>query len=333
MLKLIWRLSNVAIVLALCVVFLGAWTRINHAGLSCPDWPGCYGYMVMPTDQTALTEAQDIYPDTPIELGKTALEMGHRYLAGSLGLVIAALAFCAYKLRRVQTYPVYLSYGLLLLVTVQAVFGMWTVTLKLYPPVVTLHLLGGVLTLTGVYVLRSKVNTLMAGVKKQKTKCSKWIKYTLAVLLLQIVLGGWTSSNYAGPACGHWLSCSMGENTSSDFTRGFNLTETIGPNYQGGLLPLDARVAIQQGHRIGALVVLIVCTWLVVKLHRQIYMRSWLYGLLALLSIQIFLGGLNAIYAVPDLLAIGHHAVAVGLLLVLLKIYELRLRTVEVNHG
>lgn len=333
MLKLIWRLSNVAIVLALCVVLLGAWTRINHAGLSCPDWPGCYGHMVMPTDQTALTTAQKVYPDTPIELRKTALEMWHRYLAGTLGLLIAVLAVCAYRLRRVKAYPVYHSYGLLLLVTAQAIFGMLTVTLKLYPPVVTLHLLGGVLTLSGVYLLRSKVKALIVGSQQKSTVCSRWIKYALAALLLQIVLGGWTSSNYAGPACGQWLSCSLGENKSSDFSKGFNLMETIGPNYQGGLLPLEARVAIQQVHRGGALLVLITCIWLVFKLHRLIYLRGWLYGLLALLSIQILLGGLNAIYAVPNLLAIGHHAAAIGLLLVLLKIYELRLRTVEVIHG
>jgi len=332
MLKLIWRMTNIALVLALCVVLLGAWTRISNAGLSCPDWPGCYGHLVLPSDQVALNKAQLNFPETPIEVGKTMLEMGHRYLAGALGLLITVLAYYAFRLRRVELYPVWLSYGLLLLVSVQAIFGMWTVTLKLYPPVVTLHLLGGVLTLTGLYLLRSKIRKLLQGKAREQTQGYKLVLVALLVLLIQIVLGGWTSSNYAGPACGHWLSCNVGEQVRGDFAQGFNVTETIGPNYEGGLLPLEARIAIQQGHRIGAVILLLTCSCLLIRLYKQTHLRVWLYVLASLLAVQVLLGGLNTLYGVPSGLAIGHHAIAICMLLVLLRIYELKVHRVGGRH-
>lgn len=323
MLKVVWRLLNVASVLALCVVLLGAWTRISDAGLSCPDWPGCYGHMVMPVEQGALNLAQQAYPETPIEIGKTHLEMGHRYLAGMLGLIIAVLAACAYQSRRNEDYPVMGSYLLLVLVTVQALFGMWTVTLKLYPPVVTLHLLGGVLTLTGVLLLRLRIRQLLQGRGVRKhSKHSGLVMAAAVVLMLQIVLGGWTSSNYAGPACQHWFICDSQIEIEPDFSLGFDPLAVVGPNYQGGLLPVEARAAIQIGHRLGAVLVVVMCCWLFLALVKGAATRGPVTVLIVLLGGQLLLGIFNVIYAVPSVLAILHHALAVGLLLVLLWIYS-----------
>ena len=322
-LKVVWHLLNLALILALCVVLLGAWTRISDAGLSCPDWPGCYGYMIMPSGSEALSIAQKSYPETPIEMTKTHLEMGHRYLAGILGMVIAVLAVCAYRFRRLQAYPVIGSYLLLLLVTVQALFGMWTVTLKLYPPVVTLHLLGGVLTLTGLWLLRVRVKQLLHSVvMEQRSKHSCLITTAVLALLLQIVLGGWTSSNYAGPACEHWFLCDKEMNVELDFAQGFDPFAVVGPNYQGGLLPVEARAAIQMGHRVGAMVVVVICCWLFLSLIREPAVRGALIILLVVLGGQLLLGALNVIYALPSALAMLHHAMAVGLLLVLLWIHS-----------
>lgn len=319
-----WKIVNFAMILALCVVLLGAWTRINNAGLSCPDWPGCFGHMVLPDDPAVLEQAQTAFPDTPIETGKTQLEMWHRYLAGALGVVIAVQALLAYQLRNIKGFPVKESGGLLLLVIVQALFGMWTVTLKLYPPVVTLHLLGGVMTLTLLFLIRIKIRRLIGGDSSlQASGGLALIKCSILVLLLQIVLGGWTSSNYAGPACAHWFSCNPSSNIQPDFIQAYDPTAVIGPNYEGGLLPVEARSAIHIGHRLGAGAVVIMTMLLVISLFHARALRKPLICLVSLVLMQLLLGVVNVVYAVPVLLAMLHHALAIGLLLTMLWLYSL----------
>ena len=210
------RLCHIAILLALVVVLLGAWTRINDAGLGCPDWPGCYGEMILPVDKTKLESAQQLYPDQPLVEAKGWLEMVHRYAAGILGLMIAALAYLGWKERYRNDYPLLLSFGLLVLVILQAAFGMWTVTMKLLPQVVTLHLLGGLLTLSLLFVLRYKLKRIYQQVKPPgPVRHKRWIVIGAALLFGQIMLGGWTSSNYAGWACTDWLVCERGEKVLS----------------------------------------------------------------------------------------------------------------------
>lgn len=316
------KLVNVSILLALCVVLLGAWTRISDAGLSCPDWPGCYGHMVLPSDQASLEEAQSAYPQIPLEKAKTDLEMWHRYLAGTLGFLIAAMAYIAYRLKETQGYPVKTSYVLLMMVTIQALFGMWTVTLKLYPPVVTLHLLGGVMTLILLIFVRIRLVQIINGLKgDSRSSKAGLVRLAMFVLLIQIILGGWTSSNYAGPACAHWLSCNPETEITPDFKQGFDPTAVIGPNYQGGLLPVEARSAIQIGHRLGAAAVVLISLILVVNLSRVpgVGLPLTFYSVLVL--VQLLLGALNVIFAVPSLLAMLHHAIAIALLLSLLWMY------------
>ncbi|MGH1460888.1 MAG: COX15/CtaA family protein [Neptuniibacter sp.] len=331
--KMVGRAVKLAIVLSLCVVLLGAWTRINDAGLSCPDWPGCYGHMVLPSDPEALNKAQTIYPEVLLERSKTNLEMWHRYLAGGLGLVIAFIAYIAVRLRKVEGFPVTLCLGLFVLVIIQALFGMWTVTLKLYPPVVTLHLLGGVLTLTVLLFIHVRLKAIRDQYCKYQPQAQAGLVRTaILVLLLQIVLGGWTSSNYAGPACSHWLSCNPDVQIQPDFKQGFNPAAVIGPNYQGGLLPVEARSAIQIGHRLGALVVVLVGVFLVVRLMRESAVLKPLMCFVFLMFAQLILGALNAVYAVPALLAMLHHAIAIGLLLSLLWVYSNLKKVKGENH-
>lgn len=328
MLRLAYNLVTLALILAILVVLLGAWTRISEAGLSCPDWPGCYGYMFMPVDQEQLRHAQIAYPDTPIELSKISLEMGHRYLAGGLGLLVVGLTYIAFRLRNVRDYPAFFSYALLFLIVLQAIFGMWTVTWKLYPPVVTTHLMGGMLTLAMLITIRRYIRHAMEPSWKKKTSLPLLIKAGLAVLLMQIALGGWTSSNYAGPACSHWFSCNPKTDIAPDFKMGFQPMITVGPNYQGGYLPVEARAAIQIIHRLGAMSVVAVCLLLFIKFKRFTIANRALYGLLMLLSIQLALGMMNVMWAVPPLLAFLHHAVAVFMLILTFYIGE-RINTVK----
>ncbi|WP_292954791.1 MULTISPECIES: COX15/CtaA family protein [unclassified Neptuniibacter] len=316
------RIVNLALVLALCVVLLGGWTRINNAGLSCPDWPGCYGRMIVPQLEQERVKAQSVFPETPLEPKKVWLEMGHRYLAGTLGVLIALLGFIAFKMRKTVGYPVRGSYLLLLLVVFQAVFGMWTVTLKLLPQVVTIHLLGGVLTLTGLVLIRQRIIQIVEKNVLVKGAASKWILGAILVLFIQIVLGGWTSSNYAGYGCNDWLVCNDTMNLQPDFKEGFDVFAPIGPNYQSGVLSIEGRAAIQIVHRVGAAVVLVYCMGLIAYLAVTTMLRVPLVVLALTLICQVAIGGLAAELSIPASLAILHHFCAILLLFGLLWLYS-----------
>ena len=153
-----YRFALFATVLAVVVVVLGAYTRLTHVGLGCPDWPGCYGFIGVPMSEHSQTLAQARFPEAPVEVAKGWYEMVHRYFAGSLGLVILGLAVQAVRRRHDGAQPLKLPLLLLVLVTVQAAFGMWTVTLKLWPQVVTAHLLGGFATLSLLFLLTLRLS-------------------------------------------------------------------------------------------------------------------------------------------------------------------------------
>lgn len=330
-----WRLVNIAIVLALVVVLLGGWTRLNDAGLGCPDWPTCYGHFVLPGHDRAVEQIGLSYPGHHVDLGKGWIEMVHRYGASILGLVILILAFRGWALRKVAGYPATLSLGLLVLVLLQGAFGMWTVTFKLVPWVVTLHLLGGLTMLALLVRLRQR----LAGLRSGAPFCGSGVAAPCVALLVgalffQMALGGWTSSNYAGWACDHWVTCHGVEQTEYDFREGFNLSLPLGPNYEGGLLPAPARAAIQMSHRAGALLflaVLILVSW---RMREWPEVRLWLIGCWAAASLQILLGIMNVIWQLPLGLAVAHHACAVVLLLSVMGLYgRSHVQRSEVIHG
>lgn len=143
-----YRLALFATLLTVVVVLLGAYTRLTHAGLGCPDWPGCYGFLGVPMSEHKQAIAEARFPDAPVEVAKGWYEMIHRYFAGSLGLVILVIAVQAVRRRAEPTQPLKLPLAILALVILQGAFGMWTVTLQLWPQVVTAHLLGGFATLS-----------------------------------------------------------------------------------------------------------------------------------------------------------------------------------------
>ena len=313
------RLSSGAILLALVVVLLGGWTRLNDAGLGCPDWPGCYGEMILPSGGEALQAAQARYPERMVDQHKGWLEMIHRYAAGTLGLVIMGIALLALRMRERQMYPLGLSLGLLGLVIVQGLFGMWTVTWKLLPQVVTLHLLGGLLTLTLLVRLRHRLLRLLE--EQPPLVPGRAIRAGLLLLFLQLGLGGWTSANYAGWACTDWISCNSEVNIEPDYRQGFEPAVEIGPDYEGGLRPVEARAAIQIVHRWMAVVLVAYLLWLGWQSLRTGTGR-W-GGLLIVAAVgQAGIGIANVIWALPLMLATAHHAGAVLLLLCLLWLYE-----------
>lgn len=317
------QICHFAIGLALVVVLLGGWTRITDAGLGCPDWPGCYGEMVLPFGEEQLQQAQQRFPEQPLVSSKGWMEMVHRYAAGTLGVVILALAVMGWKQRRQPNYPLTLSLGLLVLVVVQGAFGMWTVTLKLLPQVVTVHLLGGLLTLTLLLGLRYRLLALMGpGVQTEQTPQRRWLVMLGAGLLFgQITLGGWTSANYAGWACTDWLLCDREHSVEYDFDAGFALPAYDGQSHEGGEKSRDARAAIQMVHRGGAVVVSAYLLGLCLLWRRHEELLVPVATIALLVIAQNLLGMLNVVWALPRPLAIAHHGGAVALLVSLGWLY------------
>ncbi len=322
------RLTFAAFLLAFVVVALGAFTRLVDAGLGCPDWPGCYGQLLWPNSETEIQTAEKLFPDAPVDTDKTWPEMVHRYFAGTLGLVILGLAILAIKRADgdEQPMPKKLPVFLVGLVIVQALFGMWTVTLKLWPQVVTLHLLGGFSTLALLWLLflRYRRSSSTAGVQPiaKAIGLKRLAIAGLVVVVLQIALGGWTSSNYAALACIDFPTCHGEFLPEVDFAQGFNIAQSVGPNYLGGLMDNEARTAIHLSHRLGALVVCAISLLLAVFLWRTAVpaARSLALVLMAVLVLQVMLGITNILAALPLAVAVVHNGMGAVLLLVMVTI-------------
>lgn len=318
-----YRLALFATALTVLVVVLGAYTRLTHAGLGCPDWPGCYGFLAVPMSEHKQELAASRFPEAPLEVHKGWNEMVHRYFAGFLGLVILGLAAQALRRRREPGQPVKLPLLILAVVIVQAAFGMWTVTLQLWPQVVTGHLLLGFTTLTLLFLLtlrlsgRDMARPVTLGLRRLAA-------LALVLVVGQIALGGWVSSNYAAVACTDLPTCHGEWWPEMDFANGFHVTQHIGPNYLGGQLYSEARTAIHMTHRLGAVLVSLVLLLLAFRLWRHALPK--LAGLLVLaLALQVSLGISNVLLHLPLAVAVAHNGGGAFLLLVtVLILYCLR---------
>ena len=326
-----FRLALFATLLAAVVVLLGAYTRLTHAGLGCPDWPGCYGFIGVPMSEHKQALAEARFPEAPVEVEKGWNEMVHRYFAGSLGLVILGLAVQALRRRGEPGQPLKLPLLLLGVVVLQAAFGMWTVTLKLWPQVVTAHLLGGFTTLALLWLLTLRLSGACPLLPVISTRLRALAALALVLVVGQIALGGWVSSNYAAVACVDLPTCHGQWWPAMDFANGFHLTQHIGPNYLGGQLDSDARTAIHMSHRLGALLVTLVLLLLAWRLRAAGQGRLGAVLLVAL-GIQISLGISNVLLHLPLAVAVAHNAGGASLLLVLVLI-NYRLRSVASVAG
>jgi cytochrome c oxidase assembly protein subunit 15 len=322
--KAIRYAAIIAVVLALFVVMLGAYTRLTDAGLGCPDWPGCYGHMVLPSAQNELETVQSQYPQIPIEARKAWTEMAHRYAAGTLGLLILFIAGSVLGARRQgEDLPWQLPLTLTLLLVFQAALGMWTVTLKLLPVVVMGHLLGGIL----IFSCLSRFSLQLSSIRPiSLPQWRFWILLGVVIVFCQIALGGWVSSNYAGIACIGFPQCNGQWLPALHFSQGFNLFSPVGANYQGGLLDNDVRMTIQFIHRLGAVITAVYVLTLSSLLLAKVANRSVrLLALLAILLVllQFLLGLMNVIYLLPLGVAVAHNGVAAVLMALLLMMLYL----------
>jgi heme a synthase len=321
-----FKLALVAFILAFVVVLLGAFTRLVDAGLGCPDWPGCYGHLTWPDEAHEIERAEALFPHAPVETHKTWPEMVHRYFAGALGIFIAIIAFRSWGRREQEEYPFRLPIFLAFIVVWQALFGMWTVTLKLWPQVVTTHLLGGMTILSLLWLLVNRLSGIHwqcdATRGEKLLAMRKWLVLGFVVVALQIALGGWTTSNYAAFGCPDFPTCHGEWWPPMDPVEGFNVFQTIGPNYLGGQLENDARVAIHFAHRLGALVVtgylLILALRLFAVGDKRVSRLTWV--VLAALVLQIGLGISNVLFQIPLAVAVAHNAGAGILLMTLITL-------------
>ena len=323
-LKLFRRLSLFGAVLALCVVVLGAWVRLNDAGLGCPDWPGCYGHVSAGDAELNLAQAQQRYPDRRFEYSKAVKEMTHRYVASSLGLVILILAGLAYVNRREPNQPVKLPLLLVPLVILQGLLGMWTVTLLLKPLIVVLHLLGGLTTMSLLAWQSMRIERSTRPAVERNIR--KFALIGLIVLSVQIFLGGWTSTNYAAVSCPDFPTCQASYWPSMDAKDAFVLWRGLGIDYEGGVLDHPARVAIHFVHRIGAVVTALILGFVAFLAWTRAQTRAVQFaGLLVglVLIAQLILGPAMVINGFPLWMATAHNGVAALLLLSVVRLNRL----------
>ena len=316
-----WSL-RAAVPLALLVVVLGATVRLSDAGLGCPDWPGCYGHLTVAAAQSNRHAIQQLWPNQPLHTGRAQIEMIHRYAAAGLGLLIIAVAVSAWRRRRGR-----LGASLLVgLVVFQALLGMWTVTLRLAPVVVTAHLLGGLATLGLLWwlalgsagetrgpVRRLSVDAAVAVAASPALRILAAVG--LLLLLVQIALGGWTSSNHAALACQGFPSCNGDWWPSADFAAGFE------PRLDGAIPGGAGLIAIHWAHRLGALTLaLVLGTVAAVCIRAGAPWRLTGIAVASLVLAQAALGIANVLVGVPLPLAVAHNAGAALLLIAVLTL-------------
>lgn len=302
-----------AVALTFLVIVVGAYVRLEDAGLGCPDWPGCYGKLLgVPDEPHELARAEQAFPGKTVDAGRAWKEMFHRYLAGTLGLLVLAIAAMAWRRRKEYGGSPWLATGLVAVIGIQATLGMWTVTMLLKPAVVTLHLLGGMATFA--LLIWLALRELQPPSPPDAARLRPWAALGIALLTAQIALGGWVSANYAALACTDFPACHGEWLPEMDFGNAFHVVRELGVTAAGAPLSHEALTAIHWSHRLGALVVLIYVGGLALWTLRTPGLRVLGAAIAALLLVQAGLGVANVLLHLPLVLAAAHNAVAALLL-------------------
>ena len=314
------RLVFAALALTFVVIVVGAYVRLQDAGLGCPDWPGCYGHLVgVPADSVEIESATRAFPHRPVETHKAWKEMFHRYIAGALGVLLFAIMAIAWLRRRVSGRSPWLPTAIVALVAVQATLGMWTVTMLLKPVIVTLHLLGGMATLALLTWLAMRQVTLPPATDRAR-RLRPWAAAGLVIVICQIALGGWVSTNYAALVCLDFPTCHGAWFPAMDFAHGFQFARELGMTAAGAPLGLDALTAMHWTHRVGALITLLYVGALAVALMRTRGSTRLGGALALLLGGQIALGIANVTLTLPLPVAVAHNGGAAALLAMMVVI-------------
>jgi len=300
--------------LTLDLIMFGAFVRLTDSGLGCPDWPGCYG-MVTPIGALADIRAAELaMPDGPVTMPKAWIEMIHRYVGALLGLMIIGFTVMAWRWRNIIGRTPWLPTVTLVAVCIQGAFGAWTVTLKLMPIIVTIHLLGG-MTLLALMTWLAAREKQHAPINPDNHRYSPWVAFGLFLLFMQIGLGGWVSTNYAALACMDFPTCNGVWVPPMDFANGFSLIRGLGELSSGEAISQSALVAIHWVHRNFAWVVFAYLGALTWRLRGDPGLRGPCHLIIALLFAQLFTGLTTIFFQWPLLIAVLHNGGAAGLTL------------------
>ncbi|MGH8547017.1 MAG: COX15/CtaA family protein, partial [Methylococcales bacterium] len=316
------NLALLIVCLAFCMVLAGAFVRLSDAGLACPDWPGCFGQLGMPDSRIFTDQAEQTRGVFPPDLGKARISMSHRYLAGLTGGLILVFWLASFFVRVHRKTAILLTTLLAATVVLQITIGMGVVHFKLMPVLVLAHLLSGLLTLSLAFWIFLRINPKVSFVES-RSAIGLWAKFSLLVLVLEIMLGNWTGANYAALACPDFPTCLGSWWPHADYFRIFSVFQGIELNYQRGVLSHDARIAINWLHRLGAFLSFLVLGGLALSLSsskRRRRLRKAGVSLSALLLVQIALGIGMVIFRMPIPVAVGHSGVAALMLLTVIYI-------------
>jgi heme a synthase len=311
--KRLHALTLLTLFLTFDLVLFGAFTRLSDSGLGCPDWPGCYGSASPLGARDEIQAAQSALPSGPVTHGKAWIEMVHRYLATTVGVLIAVMTATAWSLRsRVSLPSPWWATATLAWVIAQGAFGALTVTMKLYPAIVTLHLLGGI----GLLALLAVQDQVFVPRPLRLPKAlarGAWI--TAAFVIIQIALGGWVSTNYAVLACREFPLCQGQWWPPMDFAHAFTVQRELGQTASGSYLPFAALTAIHMTHRLAAVVVLGAMLWLAwrLKATNDTTLRRFASGIAALAALQLATGLSNVVLGWPIVAALLHTGGAAAL--------------------
>lgn len=319
--KRLQALTLLTLFLTFDLLLFGAFTRLTDSGLGCPDWPGCYGQSSPLAAGTQISAAQTLLPGGPVTHGKAWIEMLHRYAATALGALIIVLAVFQWRghrqaATRALTRPC-LAVATLAWVAAQGAFGALTVTWKLFPAIVTLHLLGGIMLL--LLLLLQVVPFALAGRERAVVAdgTRRWLWLTLVLVALQVALGGWVSTNYAVLACRAFPQCQGSWWPAMDFAQGFSVWRELGLTREGQFLDFEALTAVHYTHRLFAYPVLLALIWLVWQLWRSPARLLAVRWLALLLALQWITGVSNVLLDWPLLSALLHSGGGAALVLAL----------------
>ena len=312
-------LTWVTLFLTFDLVIFGAFTRLTDSGLGCPDWPGCYGSASPLGAAVHIDAAQTALPSGAVTFPKAWIEMIHRYLATGVGALILVLATWSWLERKKISVSPWWPTLTLLWVCMQGAFGALTVTMKLFPAIVTLHLLGGMTLLALLKVQSVRYAQAIGESRRHQVPAGTWwlMLTTFGLLWLQIALGGWVSTNYAVMACTDFPACQNSMWPLMNFSEGFTLWRELGAGRNGDNISFQALTAIHYVHRLSAYVVFAAIALLTFKLFKVKALRvpaKWLAGL-ALLQAATGLG--NVLLGWPLLAAVMHTGGAAGMVVVL----------------